>query len=397
MKVFKIALLAALILCTTACQDPLLKSDDIINIDITEAWKTRKVLKLSDLVKEVEYIQVESNVDCYMNRAQMRFFGKKHILFYDSRINQYYLFNRDGSFKCKVGTNGKGPGEYGLECKATMSKDETKIIISDWSATKVILYNTEGRVLKQKDLSSEIKSRFVNKIYCDYKNRITFLPRRPFDSNDGFASLVYFDFELNRIGEVLPRNNDNQAPYVNLSRNASISNKNGTYFWEMYNDTVYQYNKEGDAIPRFHFLITENNLTEKAMQTRMTGKDMSFKYTFPSFVYWLPGHLCIHCSGKVGNVFYDLKSKEAFGASIENDIYGFRVSIASYGSYYPDQDICVSRYYWEDNGYYRERDKIRNMEVTNPELRDELFELADNPAEDQGPIIMILRMKQNQI
>ena len=37
------------------------------------------------------------------------------------------------------------------------------------------------------------------------------------------------------------------------------------------------------------------------------------------------------------------------------------------------------------------------MEVTNPELRDELFELADNPAEDQGPIIMILRMKQNQI
>jgi len=60
--------------------------------------------------------------------------------------------------------------------------------------------------------------------------------------------------------------------------------------------------------------------------------------------------------------------------------------------YYPDKNICAFQYRWGDYADYNDLDKIRNMEVQNPEIRDQLLEYAENPPEDLGPVVILMHM-----
>ncbi len=391
MKKYCTILMAIGLIALCSCNNKKVETGPIIEINITEALENKKDLKLSEFVKDVEIVALESNINCFMESpSNIHYFGKKYILAHDVRRQQFFLFTRKGAFLRKIGQAGKGPGEYSGEIKATMSKDEERIIVSDSRATRVIVYDILGKVLVQKDLSSFFKSSLVMEISGLVDQRITFLPQRPWESREDFASLLFFDYELNKVGEVLPRANDDNLSFVNLRHASIFANKKGNYFCEMFNDTVYQFLEDGQYFPRYRFTVEKNKLTKNVVKSR----DFSMKlydYTFPLFPGFIPGYLVV-MNSNAGVVYYDIKKEEAFSLNkeIENDIYGLNARVARY---MPDENICADQFRWGDYSEYHDLDPIRKMEVSHPEIRDQLIKYAEDPPDNLGTVIIVMHMK----
>ena len=384
------SLIIILISLLYSCSTSQSSDKEIVEINITQAVDQAVKLNLSKLVKDVEIIEVESNIECFMDTpANLYFLGSKYILYHDYRNNQFFLFDRNGKFLNKIGQSGKGPGEYSFYPKATMSKDESKIIVADNRANRVIVFDTEGKVLAQKNLSEHIQSGMIDQIYCMHNDQLILLPRRPYKPIDGFASLVLFDLELNKIGEVLPRANDENLTYLNLAHAAVFANKKGTYFWEMYLDTVFQFLPDGSSVPKFHFTVEKNGLSKQMITSREWSTKI-YESVFPIFVNFIPGYLLSQNGGNAGTVLHNLKTGEANQTEIVNDIYGMPIRLLRY---FPSGQLCFDTFDWDRFDQYNDIDEIRSMKVNKPELRDKLLNYVENPADDQGQIIIILKMK----
>lgn len=406
MKVTIACLLAISCLILTDCTNKTETSSEIIEINITEALRNRKDFPLSELVKDVGILELESNIDCFISQADLWFLGEKYILLYDYGQKQLFLFDRKGKFVSKIGKTGKGPGEYyGMMMKGTMSKDETKIIITDSGASCVIVYNLSGEVLIQKDLSEYFSAKYILGMECHFDNMISFMPHRPWEPGEGFSSLVLFDFELNKVGEVLPRANDNLV-CANMQHCKIFAGKDGAYFWEMYNDTVYQYFENGNSSPKYRFTVEKNNLTKDVMFNQQWSLDI-YEYTFPWIVHFISGYLVADFVKDGRTVLYNLKTEESFSIGrstvclkddkqepyncIENDVFGFEPTRIWH--YSPVQNLCVVLFDGDRMTQTRDMDCIRQLNVSRPDIRDQLLEYCENPSDDQGPVLILMHMK----
>jgi hypothetical protein len=84
-------------------------SDGLIHIDVLEALNETREMKLSDFVKEVEFIQFEATRDTYFMNARSFTVGEKYIMVADDGENRVILFDRKGKFIRHIGRRGKGP------------------------------------------------------------------------------------------------------------------------------------------------------------------------------------------------------------------------------------------------------------------------------------------------
>ncbi|MEA1877269.1 MAG: 6-bladed beta-propeller [Bacteroidota bacterium] len=407
MKITLAYLLAISCLILTNCTNETETSSEIIEINITEALNNRKNFPLSELVNDVEILELESNLDCFIMEPQFWFLGEKYILIWDFGQMQLFLFDRNGKFVSKIGKTGKGPGEYyGMMLQGTMSKDETKIIITDSGASRVIVYNLSGKVLIQKDLSEYFSAKYILGMECHFDNLISFMPHRPWEPSDNFSSLVLFDLALNKVGEVLPRANDKDLVCANIQHCKIFAGKDGAYFWEMYNDTVYQYSEDGSSFPKYRFTTEKNNLTRDVMYNQQWSLDI-YEYIFPWSVHYISGFLVVHIVKDGQTVLYNLKTEESFSIGrstvclkddeqepyncIENDIFGFEPTRIWH--YSPDQNLCVDIFDGDRIIQTRDMNCIRKLSVSRPDIRDQLLEYCENPSDDQGPVLVLMHMK----
>jgi len=385
-------------------------NEGLIEINITEGLKNRKDIPLSKLVKDVEVLELEANKDCYMQIPRLWYFGKRYILVFDQRDTQVFLFNRKGEFIRRIGQQGKGPGEYSGWLIGTMDKSENHVIISDMIATRVIVYDLQGEVLAQKDLSRHFPSGFIDQISSDIENRITFLPRRPVAKMDGFSSLILFDMNLEKVADVLPREADSELAYRNLNYQNLFTGKDGAFFWETFKDTVYQYYEDGSNKAKYRFVIDKNGLTSDVLKKREFSN--IYDYTLVMSVNFLPDRIVAWILSPKGffiPVFYEFKTGETYSigrnstcrvadynppvwtSSIENDIYGIEPPMLVY--YYPDQKLCIKEFEWGVNNNFMDMDCIKQLKLSHPDIRDQLVGYCENPSEDLGLVMILMHMK----
>lgn len=407
MKKHFIYLLLIGLMIISGCNKPKQNDDGIIEINITEALENQLDFPLSKLVKDVEILEIESNVECYIEQAQVMFFGQKHILIFDWVKTQLFLFNRQGKFIRKIGNQGKGPGEYsGMMFHGTMSKDEKKIIITNSNASRVIVYNTMGEVLAQKDLGQHFSYKNILGLECHFDNLLSFLPHRPLAPTDEFSSLEFFDLDLNKAGSVLPRINDETLTAKNINHTNLFDYQDKAYFWEMYNDTIYQFLEDGSSSPKYKFTTEKNNLSKDKIFKDRWSVDI-YENTFAMRVNIISGFLLAHISNTGSTVLYNLKNGKSFSIgrkivcledkddkgydTIENDIFGFEpIKLWQYVS---NQNICVEQFDWSRYSTMMDLDCIKSLDVANPEIRDQLIEYCENPTDNLGTVLVLMHMK----
>ena len=82
-----------------------------LTIDIEKHYKSSgEEMLLSDLVKEIEYVKLETNENCFLSvSAWPEYISENYILIRQYRPPRILLFSRTGKYLHDIGIYGNGP------------------------------------------------------------------------------------------------------------------------------------------------------------------------------------------------------------------------------------------------------------------------------------------------
>lgn len=381
-------------------------TEEIIEIDVLQAFDTQKNINASDFIDEVDIIPLESSKESYFPGSSCYFVGQKYILALYNAGAQIFLFNRDGSFVRKIGNKGKGPGEFGDPREATMDPNEEFVYLYDASYNKLFKYSVNGEFIKDYDVSDISPSRYATSIKFINKDQFVLVNRRPYKPMDGFASLSVFDKDLNLIKSILPRPNDDNLR-INVEPHATFTvSPTRMTFWEPYADTLYTISSEGEAIPT-HVVGFSKGGPDKDFITTNINPNL---YADNSIVTIIDAGDYLHIWGMKDNewfsAIYNQKSNEIFEVSRENNCYlskdnkpyGFNNDLYGVGyiwlrNYSPNIDRFIYLLDLSSIADYYDLECLAQKQVKYPKLRDQLIEYANDPEGSPQLVMVIMKVK----
>jgi hypothetical protein len=95
----------------SSCSNKIKQDDELKTIDIEMAINAKsKGISLTEFIESIFYIPLETNNDIIVDKIASIKFYKNNFF-----INDYhglYKFDTNGKFVCKIGSKGRGPGQY---------------------------------------------------------------------------------------------------------------------------------------------------------------------------------------------------------------------------------------------------------------------------------------------
>lgn len=129
-------------------------------LNIEESLDKPKTFLLSRIGQEIEYIPLETTANNPMREIGRIVFTKDFIFL--SASSKVFKFDRKGKFIGKIGTNGRGPGEYTQLADFCIDQKNEKIFILAGGSSKnnVLEYNFNGEFI-----SSSILDWYTGQIF----------------------------------------------------------------------------------------------------------------------------------------------------------------------------------------------------------------------------------------
>jgi hypothetical protein len=201
-------------------------------IDMEKYFDNRNTMPLSTLGKELEYIALETSPDCSIDRISELWLNDSLIVV--STIVQVYLFDRSGKFIRKIGSYGRGPGEYSLVSSLNVDQFNNLIRINEMRRMHTFDFN--GNFLSSFDYPFPS----VNSLILD-ENRIMFHElNNIFPSEDQRYSWHIFDFKGNEIASF--ESNSPRNSWMNADTPLYMYEGTG-HFKEFGTDTLFYFDE----------------------------------------------------------------------------------------------------------------------------------------------------------
>ncbi|MDR0575038.1 MAG: 6-bladed beta-propeller [Tannerella sp.] len=127
-------------------------TDDIITVDITKSYSSKKELILQDFM-DVEYIALET-MDGFLNQGFVMDIGKNIILVKNlNRVNDgdIFVYDRTGKAIRKINRKGQGSEEYTHIFNITLDEDNREMFVNDVFKRKFFVYDLFGNFKRSFD------------------------------------------------------------------------------------------------------------------------------------------------------------------------------------------------------------------------------------------------------
>jgi hypothetical protein len=116
-------------------------------IDIEQNLEATKAVPLSSIGKELEYIPLETNPECMIQKIQHISFSEDFIFIAD--YTKILQFDRKGKFLRQIGANGRGPGEYSGITGFCIDQKNKKVFVNQCnSGCEILEYDFNGAFIK---------------------------------------------------------------------------------------------------------------------------------------------------------------------------------------------------------------------------------------------------------
>ncbi|MFI3262783.1 MAG: 6-bladed beta-propeller [Rikenellaceae bacterium] len=253
-------LLLSLALISFSCQQTgviiATEENGLITVD-TKDLKDTITVPLSELIEDLEIIQLESNVEYSTNleRTGMSFMSDNYIIMlgYNKKI---LLFNRKtGKYICDIGDRGNGHGEYNNVSYAHINEAEGVVyLLADW--TKIKIYGLDGKFMENIPLAKDVDEHTTIAISINDRDKVI----TAFSGAMRKSMLWKQDFEGNEIADIYSNETERKSYNVRMNNNGesinvNISNLNNQP------DTLYRLDSETNTIKPV-FILNVSNLNE---------------------------------------------------------------------------------------------------------------------------------------
>ncbi len=417
MKTKKLLLLSILLVSFFACNqksakdnsnsEEAVKHEDtsaFFTIDFAEIIKNKRDVPISEIAESVEYIPLENNSQSMIGNIMDVQLTKDYIFIKHNGSPLLTQFDRTGKFIRHIGTEGRGPKEYGLMRIFSLDRKNQLIYIHTNWTRKILVYNFEGEYVKT--LKYDAISRLQNTWSRD-SFMVSFSP--PSSGMEPYSFI-----EVNFSGDTT-QTIENQISWDKKGDRSFMVSYWGRdeFYWTdnklhmkgWYNDTVYTYNEQNKIIPKYFIDLKEYKIPEDLIPEKMTEKPL------PRECYWVG----LNESGKyifvrygshadrnndnpqMGCVVYNKKTKDGFALKNKAEKYGFINDLnggPDFKPRYSNDSLAFVDISALDMKLYLDSEEFKNSEVKFPEQKEKLAELNKTLKEDDNSFLMIAKLKE---
>lgn len=385
------------------------QNEAIETIDLTEGIVNKKPHNLSEIAKDIDLIKLETTEECLIGKIYQTFFVSDKIIIIDKDQQQsgknyngiVLVFNRDGKFLNKIGSRGKGPGEYSNINAATVDRKNEHFYISDMGS-KWMKYDLSGNFIKESKLPfwANRFQIFDDKIYF-YFNPTTR------DQNDNYYFSIC-DLELNEIKKVLKCNTGRGS----LGSKVLYKTEGQMRYWNILNhDTVYNVDKEfglsakyyleyPDKVPYEYLIDVFGKLNNNIHLTRFSYLRETKEYIFASLIYKRRDSRVVFRK-EDGFVFgpenHNWETMYTnYGHGFNNDLNGglpfWPVNKIDDKTVYSHFNILDFKEYIKERKEHIDDGTYEELNIKLSKKQEELEEMISNSSESDNPVLVIVTL-----
>jgi hypothetical protein len=372
--------------------------DKFFEINYEDILKNKKVVPLSQVASNVEYIKLETNKDCLIG-------GIRECLFTDNLIfinNRDHIlkFSRDGKFLQKIGNPGRGPGEIDLIRTMSLITDKRIIAVQKNAIREMLYFSFDGAVIKTVKIPSALyikvmdDARFIAyDAGADGSNINTFSLIN--EKGDTISAIKNYCTWKNTTGSVMMAG----------SYPVPFTSRKIWYCKDRYNDTIYTI-FSNKIIPSYAIKLGKYKLPDELRLERLyPDRAQVFLEKAPNFFHTMLFEaadklfIIAECFGKGENKYLLYDKQERIGTLLNNgpnSSTGFINDLDGGIDFWPIGSV-------NDNQVYRPlnivslkkglENKSEEITVKYPDKKKALEKLISDSDISDNPILMIVTLK----
>lgn len=390
----------------------------VYEIDLSKDFtgSTCDNLLLSDIVEDVEYVQLETTDDCLIGAGFFCAFTEKDIYVLNTNYKNEELFRFDratGKFIRKIGQIGQGPKD--MMSPSAIYADNNYVYASSSITNKVYVYDENGEFVRTIPLRR------------GWGGRITVIQNKYIIHNTGWDYMVRSDDYGNNSHEYGSRNLyiaaniqdmegntilakcdtlQGEKPSMTLDPNPIRWYYNGELsFYDEVDNIIYAANENGFT-PRYKLNLGKNRWVETGELTKEFLKYIKIHYFQETadylFIYWNQREKAYFVRFNKKTEVLEVEEEEPFKSRFwhlyaygpKNDIDGCETYFRQGCGNYEDITGSILFTITPDN-IDRVREALEKAEnVKFPEKRQQLLKMLDERKEDDNPILVIYKLKK---
>ncbi|MHA1974375.1 MAG: 6-bladed beta-propeller [Candidatus Hodarchaeales archaeon] len=120
---------------------------DIIRIN----EKNEQEVLVSQIFESAKVVRLETSNKCLISNISALKVDSNRIFIFDRRVESVFAFNLEGKFLNKIGSKGKGPGEFIGPSDISLDRENKNIEILDYHAQKILVYDYDGNYIRSQN------------------------------------------------------------------------------------------------------------------------------------------------------------------------------------------------------------------------------------------------------
>jgi hypothetical protein len=380
------------------------KNSQIRSIDIEAGLENVKLVNLSQFGDTIQYIPLETKVGFELSNAFHCSYGYSHFLVSD--VRNCILFSGTGEIIARIGTNGRGPGEYRGINQIEITPDR-RILLKDFKT--LLEYNFKGEFLGSYSSFQNLSKSGSAGRWISVNDSLLLAQVRNDSGNEYYKAAIINKFGKIRVGF------KNYDFFLNERQGTSrLSNVSSVYkyfeyigFKEVFNDTLFYLNHSGRAFEREYAFVKNMFETKEYIFFDLVGLCNSFKRSTPiqetiqtmsgqvvtrELWYYDTNPLMVYNKLTGESVLVDISRLEGemFSRGFVNDIDG---GPRFYPAFMLDETKLGMSVSASDLKRYVASESFQNAPAKYPERKKALEELANSLSEYDNPVLIVVTVK----
>jgi hypothetical protein len=363
-------------------------------------------IKLSDIADDIKYIPLDNSIP---------FVNFKYVL----TSNYFYVaakgigilkFDRQGRLINKIGSPGRGPGEFTYGFNFAVDESTGNVFVRD-HADLIKVYSKNGTFLREISLNNKTGDRIGWDGDIELFNSMLFFPNSLGSGNSKYAWAF-----LDTLGNVVALK-ENSVPtfQTNNGREAELYKfEDNLFYFNYFNDTIFKIFPDLRYEPKYLYAKGDHRWPKTGITTRSLNETNAQIYkTFdPGTVFETKRFLVLQYSYlDIGaTCFIDKKTKETFlpikldesptqyirlrkyKSDINNDLDG-GMTLSKFNYYFEnDVEYFITLINPSNLKYYTSSNDFIDTTPKYPEKKKELERLANSINDTDNPILVIVKL-----
>jgi hypothetical protein len=349
-------------------------------------------ITLSEIADDVTYVPLDNSYTMGLIYDGIKFFNSS--IYLSERNHGVMSFNRDGMMPRKIGSKGRGPGEYVYNTKFTVDEKTETVYVGDLIET-IKVYSKSGRYLRSFSLNEYGESIDVIDIY----NSLLFISFKIQNEKNKYRWVI-----VDSLGNLIKKEKKKTMAF-----SSRVGGMGGTYiyrnkmsYWNtFYTDTVFSVLSDLTEEPSFIINPGEYRFPKSMIIIPPTELEKYFaiELIFETDHFWT---IQYRNNEKRDFVLIDKSDKKTFLTNWEFDGRGGIINDLDGGLKFLPKSYFVENgreymagliYPFQIKELVASND-FKDSNPKHPEKKKELEKLANNLLETNNPVFMLVRLKR---